>query len=369
MVSTHRSCSGYCGRAPIVVNDRLGTTARLDPRCDVDALGPPWVVMSCPGGDVYQAGRWVPHDVELYSLADGTRQTVTPNPSWCPPVASAPGCGAAAVGSDWIEWFWTGYHDATTFSFQNIQTGEFRDNPTNATTFPDLNSPGLVQTTCPGVRLIYRSYYGQYANPWGELTYEGQFALVTTNTGKVFLERCGTHMRRLLAAESFLGVEFPSSPSLVSNASVIVWQPAVNRLSGLFLPSLQKFTMPLPSAVSGDEAGYGPGLELALTSGALYMTEGDGGILWRTASPATLPRNVSGPRVTHSRSTLTCVRGSWLNAARFSYEWWVSGRRERGARARLVLGKSPKRRSVSCSVIAANHMGSTTASSAPLYLR
>ena len=36
--------------------------------------------------------------------------------------------------------------------FQNIQTGELRGDPTNATTFADLNSPALAQTTCPGVQ-------------------------------------------------------------------------------------------------------------------------------------------------------------------------------------------------------------------------
>lgn len=367
LISTQGSCAYTCGEAPIVINDRLGTTARLDPRCDMDAFEQPWVVMSCPAGDVDQAGTGVPPDVEIYSLADGTRQIVTPNPLSCPPAPSGSAdCGAAAVGSDWIEWVWGGYHDPTTFHFQNLQTGEFRDDPTNATTFPDLNSPSLAQTTCPGVRLIRREDPdGPAANPWGELTYEGQFALATTEVGRVFLERCGTHMRRLLPhgwSECCLASD------LGSNATVIVWQSARNRLSGLFLPSLQKFTMPLPSAVVASEAQYETGFELALTSGALYMNE-DGGALWRTASPAALPRNVSGPRVTHSRSTLTCVRGSWLNAAKFSFEWRVNGRKEKATKARLVLGKSPERRGVSCSVIASNPTGTATASSAPLYLR
>ena len=203
-----------------------------------------------------------------------------------------------------------------------------------------------------------------YANPWGPLTYDGQFALATVHRviggapgSQVVLERCGTHMRRRIGGDG---------SQMVSNASVIVWQPALNRLSGLFLPSLQKFTMPLPSAVvAAEEAGGGRGL--ALTSEALYMNEG-GGRLWRTASPAVVPRNVSGPRVTRSGSTLTCVRGNWLNAARFSYEWQVNGRKEKATESRLVLAKSPKRRSVNCSVIASNPAGTTTASSAPLYL-
>lgn len=356
LVSTHAG-AGDEARYGIVVNDRLGTTVRLDPRCDVEALGPPWVVMTCP-----------PHgDQELYSLVDGTRRTVTPNPSWCPPTPSGSGCGAAAVGSYWIEWYLSSYHYPTTFHFQNLQTGEFRDDPTNATTFPDLNSPSLAQTTCPGVRLIRRNTEGRYDNPWGGLTYEGQFALAMTNglPGRVFLERCGTRMRRLLPNG---WSECCTGSVIASNASVIVWQSAVNRLSGLFLPSLQKFTIPLPSAMVAWQVREGGTLAPALTSDMLYVTEG-GGALLRTASPAALPRNVSGPRVTHSRSALTCARGSWLNAARFSYEWRVNGRKENTRKSRLVLAKSPTRRSVNCSVIASNPTGSTTASSAPLYLR
>jgi hypothetical protein len=350
------------GRAPIVINDALGTTAALnkDPGCDVVGLAPPSVVMSC----LQTAVPYVPSYFEFYSLVDGTRQTVTPTPP-LPCVQGQVVCNVAAVGSYWIEWRTGFYHIPTNFYFQNTQTGELLDDPSNATTFPDLNSPSLAETTCPGVRLIYSNFPSpdNYANPWGPLTYASQFALATIHrviggayTDQVVLERCGTHMRRLLGDGS----------NMVSNASVIVWQTAPNRLSGLFLPSLQKFTMPLPSAVvAAEEAGGETGL--ALTSEALYMNEA-GGRLWRTTSPAGLPRNVSGPRVTHSGSTLTCVRGSWLNAAKFSYEWQVSGRKEKATESRLVLAMSPNRRSVNCSVIASNPAGTTTASSAPLQL-
>jgi hypothetical protein len=350
------------GRAPVVINDALGTTAALalDRGCAVVALVPPWVVMSCG----QTAVPYVPSYFEFYSLADGTHQTVTPSPG-LPCFQGQVVCSVDAVGSYWIEWSAGFYHIPTKLYFQNIQTGELRNNPTSATTFPDLNSPSVADRTCPGVRVIHNSPISSAmaANPWGSLTYDGQFALATVYGlfggalgDQVVLERCGTHMRRLIGGDGNL---------MGWNASVIVWLPAVNRLSGLFLPSLQEFTMPLPSAVVASvEAG---GVGLALTSDALYMN--GGGRLWRTASPAALPRNVSGPRVTHSGTTLTCVRGSWRNAASFSYEWRVNGRKEKATTSRLALGKSPTGRSVNCSVIASNPTGTTTASSAPLHLR
>jgi hypothetical protein len=350
------------GLAPIVINDRFGTTTALDPSCDADALGPPWVLMSCP----QSSDPYGPYDIELYSLADGTRQTVTPSPGvpYCssPPPDAEVQCSPDAVGTYWIEWVASSYHHLpTTFYFQNIQTGKVRGDPTNATTFADLNSPTLAQTTCPGVQLMGEPQ--DYLDLWGSLNSYAQFALAIVRNG-VFLEQCGTGMRRLLySGGTEASVSFPTA-----NASVIMRRAAPGRLTGLFLPSLQTFAIPLPSAVVASEAGYGQGSALAATSGALYMHE-FGGKLWQTASPTALPRNMTGPRVTHSGSALTCVHGSWRNTVRFSYAWRVNRMTEKDARPRLALGKGRKRRSVSCSVTASNAMGTTTASSAQLHVR
>lgn len=53
------------GMAPILINDRLGTTSALDPQCDADGLGPPWALLSC-----HPLPPYGPFDVELYSIAD-----------------------------------------------------------------------------------------------------------------------------------------------------------------------------------------------------------------------------------------------------------------------------------------------------------
>ncbi len=355
------------GLAPIVIDDRLATTTALDPSCDADALGPPAVLMSCP----QSSDPYGPYDVELYSLADGTRQTVTLSPGmpYCssPPYDPEVSCSADAVGAYWIEWVAGSYHHLpTSVYFQNIQTGELRGDPTNATTFADLNSPGLAHTTCPGVQLmpnLYTVYDGGTA--WGSLTPYGQFALAVTDNG-AFLERCGTHMRRLLTSGST-----GYSSALASNAGAIVWQAVPNHLNGLFLPSLQTFTIPLPSAIV-KRAGSSedtPVSALGLTSGALYVEDGWDGTLWRTASPSALPVNTSRPTLTRSGSTLTCSRGSWRNADHFSYAWRVNGTTKKDAKPGLVVGRARKRRSVSCSVAASDATGTTTASSAQLHVR
>jgi hypothetical protein len=210
---------GFASTGWIVINNRLGTTAPLDPQCRVDGLGPPWVLMSClPVSN--------PDDVELYSLVDGTRQTITPSPGVpiCPngsPSIESECAGAGGVGAYWISWGAGCYHCTGTSFFQNIQTGELRDDPTNATTFADLNSPGLAHRTC---------------------------------------------------LES----------ALTSNDGAIVWQGEPGQLIGLFLPGLQTFTIPLPSAITKPPGAPDdtPVLQLEIAADALYVKDGwDGTIL------------------------------------------------------------------------------------------
>jgi hypothetical protein len=354
--------SGGFGTGWIVINQRVGTTTALDPQCQFVGLGPPWVLMSCP----QTSNPGGPFDAVLYSLTDGTRQTVTPSPGL--PL----GCGqqsdaetecasAVAVGAYWIKWDASCYHCAVTSFFQNIETGELRDDPTNATTFADLNSPALAHRTCPGVRLMREP---DSLVAWPSLTPDGQFALVT-DAGNSVLERCGTRMRRPLTNGSSV------SYALAWNAGAVVWQAVTGRLNGLLLPSLQTFTIPLPSAVvkpPGSLEGV-PVSGLALTSDALYVRDGWAGTTWQTASPTALPLNTSRPELTRSGNVLTCGPGNWRTASRFSYRWRVNGTAQKVAAPRLTVGRAGKRRSVSCSVTASNAAGTTTASSAQLQVR
>lgn len=338
----------------VVINSRLGTRTALAPQCHVDALGPPWLVAACPAASDPSG----PFDVELYSLVDGTRQAVTPSAGvpqcpWPPDTFAERECASEpdGVGADWIRWDATCYSCGDTYVFQNIKTGEVRDDPTNATTFADLDSPAVARRTCPGVRLI-RDFSNPAGVRWGTLTPYGQWALVTGHNNGVFLERCGTRMRRLLVA---------GSSAVASNSRAVVWQAHPSHLSGLFLPSLQRFTLRLPSAI----AKHGMVLALELSSGGIYVRDDSYyGRFWRTASPAALPLNTSRPSVTRSGSTLTCRRGSWRHADRFSYAWRVNGITRKGAKPTLAVGAPGELSSASCSVTASNVVGTTTASSA-----
>jgi hypothetical protein len=65
-----------------------------------------------------------------------------------------------------------------------------------------------------------------------------------------------------------------------------------------------------------------------------------GQTLWRTASPTALPLNTSRPTLTRLGNTLTCRRGGWRNARRFSYAWQVNGMANTDAKPRLTVGKA-----------------------------
>jgi hypothetical protein len=144
---------------------------------------------------------------------------------------------------------------------------------------------------------------------------------------------------------------------------VIVWQAHRSYLSGLFLPGLQRFTIALPSAI----AKHGTALALVSSSGGIYVQDDSFfGRFWRTASPTALPRNTSQPSATLSGSTLTCRRGSWRNADRFSYAWRVNGIARKGGHRTLPVGQFGLPRSATCTVTASNADGTTTASSAQL---
>ena len=235
---------GFLGTGWVVINSRLGTTTALDPDCHVVGLGPPWVLMSCP----LTSNPSGAFDVELYSLVDGTRQTVTPSPGVpqmpvATPDVEAECAGADGVGAYWVRW----------------------------------------DASC--------------------------------------------HCRRSRSRCPPRSLKPPASPEDT------------------------------------------PVLALELSSGALYVEDGWNGTIWRAASPTALPLNARRPSLTRSGSTLTCRRGRWRNAGRFSYAWRVNGIAHKGANRTLTVGKASERRSVSCSVTASNAAGTTTASSAQLRVR
>lgn len=282
-------------QGPVVVNDRTGTTTSLYPGCFVEGIGDPWLLLGCP----QVAGGSGAYALQLYSLPNAARLPVADNPNlpYSPCNDEFLRCAFPdGVGAQWIRFDASCYQCRDTYFYENIQTTQVRSDPTSATTFADLSAPDLARTTCSGVRVLSRSAGGRLG--WGSLTVYGQVALATGSDAAgddaAYLERCGTPRRRLLAVGPTAG----TPPPLASSAAAIVWQTTPSRLSGLLLPSLLRFAVPLPAAiVRAESAGGGRVAAIALTSGALYVLDRPGGRLWRAPAPAAPAIGRSGSRI------------------------------------------------------------------------
>lgn len=264
-----------------LIDDQTGQAETID-QTGCYAVQPPalepldlsWVLFNCGS-----LGTLAP---ELYSPATGEWQAVSPSQGVFP-VCGGPGCSnvyyAEGAGSSWLE-----YDDATCGAggqhcwhsnlFQNIVTGEVRQDPSGGSTAVDLNAPNLTVTVCQP--LTVPTTFGPYApGPVpGSLTFYGSFALATggdENGAEVYLERCGTHLHRLLTRAP---IERP--PVVAANTHEVVWMAHAGPfLNALTLPGLRPFTIRLPnrlvaSTCSPDD--YSTCVtQIALTSHRLYL--------------------------------------------------------------------------------------------------
>ncbi len=144
---------------------------------------------------------------------------------------TAPHCGNASYG------------------FESVQSGRVRSDPTSATTFADLNSPALARKVCSPLRVpkanigSEEDLYRWAARP-GTMTFYGGSVMANGRfrdggTG-LFLERCGSYLHRF--------IDYDSYDDVAANAHMVLWQSRDDQLSGLWLPSLRRFVIPLTAA-------------------------------------------------------------------------------------------------------------------------
>ena len=237
---------------------------------------------------------------ELYSMVSGSWHGVTPSRAIadpCAPNYSQPGgcdehSNPGAAGRNWLEYSvgnCPGVHCSSRPEFQNLQSGVVRGkDPTGGSSILDLNSPSLSRRLCSPLRVP--RYYDIFSGfgP-GAVVPDGKFAIAlgTDNSGigLIYLERCATHLHRLLTEAPYTD----PPPPWAANSTSVVWQSERNELAGVFLPSLRRFTIRLPAAAlpSGCQA---PDFrtcftEIALTARHLYLLNTSGG-LWTSKSPS-----------------------------------------------------------------------------------
>jgi hypothetical protein len=260
---------------------RSGCTNSSQPR-----ITGPWLVFNCA------SNRPAP---QLYSLARQRWATVAPSPSIANPCGSAPSCCKTAqpedAGSSWVEFLilpCLDEHGSSYNEFQSLRTASVRADPTGKGTIADLNSPALARQLCSPLQVPPYWYTFSGYGP-GSVVLDGQFAVAigtnTTGAQRVFLERCGTRLHRLLAT-----APYPNDPvPWAANRDSVVWQSGRTELSGVFLPSLHRFKIRIPAAaVPGSCAppDFRTCLnQLALTAHRLYVVAADQG-LWTGPSPS-----------------------------------------------------------------------------------
>jgi hypothetical protein len=261
---------------------RAGCT--VQPLSSLEPLDLPWIPFNCnppavPG--IPGTGpAW-----ELYSPATGQWQPVSPSPA-VTSLCSGPGCiyDLSAAGRYWLQFHEGGcspdnYHVCSSRDlFQDIQTGEIRQDPSSATTTVDLDAPDLTRTLC--LPLSVPTAWAPYETTpgLGSLVFYGSFALsIGTDfhlNDEIYLERCGTNLHRRVGA-----VTSYATGLTAANTHEVVWMAHPGPLlSALTLPRLQPFTIRVPTRLL-DSACSTPNLDdpreclsqIALTNHRLYL--------------------------------------------------------------------------------------------------
>ena len=279
-----------------LLDKRTGTRTMVSyPGCYVDAFNPPdpfggpWLMFKCDLANQGQGG------FELYNLTTGEWKSVALAPeivSYRNECGGGPYCGVslAAFGADWLEWKESCRECVDTYLFQNIDTGQLQTLPgwqVGGTTIPNLSSPRLANHLCSPLR-VPQGFPPVGTNsalaPNPPLTFAGRFAAGTEwymNGGlwglRLLVERCGSRLHQVLTTQ----IGSSATPQFAINQHAVVWQNyRGGSIRGIFLPSLRKFTIALPTYLRS-----GPQAPLFLTSHTLYLETDLGTALSATAAP------------------------------------------------------------------------------------
>jgi hypothetical protein len=274
------SGGSYSAGEGVLIDGRTGRRRTLSrPGCLPDALGGPWLAFTCgtPANQTFQ----------LYDIPTGQSRPFNTGPALGYGYCTLNCVPIAALGTDWVAFEAPpgDYHDYPTFEFQNIKTGQaLSKDPTNATTTVNLDSPQLAQKACRPLTVPVVS--GAYDSGWGSLTFVDGF-VIAAGGGGAYLERCGSHRHEFLTFTT-PGME-AGCPALacppVSNSHAIMWQSAAGRLSGILLPSRQRFMIHVPAEVD-PRSGFASEdpYTLALTPRTLYLVTPESRV-WSIPAP------------------------------------------------------------------------------------
>jgi hypothetical protein len=203
--------------------------------------------------------------------------------------SSAGACTIVGVGRYWIQLLAFKSPDSSvTYLLQNIQNGAVVSSssvkPGGRTGF-DLDARSGTKRLCSPLR--YPKAWNAQTHSWqpGWLNFYGRVALVAGSAPSfgrssfAYLQRCGSRRRIKLRP----GAPLVSSDALSGSENEIVWKSSERVISGVRLPSLQRFRVPLPTVVAND--GF---FSTALNMRRLYIF--DPGDPYGTTRTTRMPR-------------------------------------------------------------------------------
>jgi hypothetical protein len=246
----------------VLLDDRTGKRIVMPPNCDAGVVGVPWVALYCG-----ESSQW-------YGLYNIRTRKLTRFPCEALCQQDYYYSNIRAVGATWLEVqvephqpCGDGVHytcGPTTYVYYNIRTGKPRFPSVGQSTIVDLNSPTLTRQICPPLLGPSLAFYGSFA--------------VAEEPSGIYVERCGSHLKMPLVLAPYAG-------TLLGNTRAVAFCSELSQpQSGIFLPSLRRFTFALPSGL----AGRCPVL------GARHVYVDDArGRLWAAAFPSKPPGSAS----------------------------------------------------------------------------
>jgi hypothetical protein len=217
-----------------------------------------------------------PGTFAIHDLTTGAYRTLALSPEIQHFDDGSTDCGALPVllGDDWLEFDQQcDKPDGTAafshdYVFENTHTGAFASLPawkSGGRIVPNLNSPQLGQRLCPSLRTPARAPTAMVVD--GSFAIASEATYIDTARDRIYLRRCGTrlHMRIRLGAEfSIVG----------ANSHAVVWEVdnggLLGQFSGVFLPSLRRFSFWFPHRLAVDQVAY------ALGELRMYVLDGNG---------------------------------------------------------------------------------------------
>ncbi len=218
-------------------------------------MGGPWLLFRCGDTGLALYGlsthRWT-------SLAIARAARLACAPTSC--------VLQTAIGSQWIQF--SGQQcesglphpgpscNAPVRMFQNIKTGQVERDPAEpgGRMIADLNSRKLGRKLCSPLRVPAFFDSSSQTSGAGTMSVLGRFAIATTTPNvfygsaptEYFLERCGSRLHERIAPDTKAFIVTPAA-----NSQLVLWQKTTASLTGIFLPSQRRFSIALPTALSG----------------------------------------------------------------------------------------------------------------------